>query len=218
MFGNLFNPQNSFWQTVDHLSDLLILSLLWLLCSLPMVTAGAATTALYDTAAHCLRGGEPMPWRRFFHTFRRELPCAAIVTVVWGALLLVLGSALQMMAAAAGAGTALAWAVLLFCLVLMLLPLGAACWMFPLLSRFAFHPVELMLTALRLAVGYLPRTIALLVIAGVSVLLVRVLLIPIVILPAIAAWLFTLLLEPVFQRYQPPADPDSKADSQEEKV
>ena len=61
-------------------------------------------------------------------------------------------------------------------------------------------------------------TIALLVIAGVSALLVRVLLIPIVILPAIAAWLFTLLLEPVFQRYQPPADPDSKAESQEEEV
>lgn len=64
MFGNLFNPQNSFWQTVDHLSDLLILSLLWLLCSLPLVTAGAAAAALYDAAAHCRRArrrGERTP-------------------------------------------------------------------------------------------------------------------------------------------------------------
>ena len=58
MFGNLFNPQNSFWQTIDRLSDLLILSLLWLICSLPLVTVGAASTALYDTAAHCFRGQE----------------------------------------------------------------------------------------------------------------------------------------------------------------
>ena len=218
MFGNLFNPQNSFWQTIDRLSDLLILSLLWLICSLPLVTVGAASTALYDTAAHCFRGQEPMPWRRFFHTFRRELPCAIIVTVVWGALLLLLGSALQMMAAAASAGTSMAWVVLLFCLVLMLLPLGAACWMFPLLSRFAFHPVGLMLTALQMTVGYLPRTIGLLLVTGISVLLVWVLLIPIVLVPGIAAWLFTLLLEPVFQRYQEPADPESKNEPQEEEV
>ena len=90
MFGSIFNPENKFWQTLDHLADLLILSLLWLLCSLPLVTAGAATTALYDAAAHCLRGPEPMPWKRFVQTFRRELLPASLVTVVWGAVLLML--------------------------------------------------------------------------------------------------------------------------------
>ena len=76
-----------------------------------------------------------------------------------------------------------------------------------------------MLTALRMTVGYLPRTIGLLLVTGISVLLVWVLLIPIVLVPGIAAWLFTLLLEPVFQRYQgPPADPEAKNEPQEEEV
>lgn len=217
MFGSIFNPQNRFWQTLDHISDLLILSLLWLLCSLPLVTAGAATAALYDAAAHCLRGSEPMPWRRFFHTFRRELPCGCIVTVIWGLLLVLLVNALELIAAAASAGASAAWVVLIFCLVLMILPAGAACWMFPLLSRFAFHPIPLILTALRLAVGYLPRTVGLLLTVGISALLVRVLLIPIVILPGLAAWLFTFLLEPVFHRYQPkdPEAPEEPAESRE---
>lgn len=218
MFGSIFNPQNKFWQTLDHLADLLILSLLWLLCSLPLVTAGAAATALYDAAAHCLHGSEPMPWKRFFHTLRRELPCACIVTVLWGILLVLLVSALEMIASAAFAGSAAAWVFLIFCLVVMVLPVGAACWMFPLLSRFTFHPVELMLTALRMAVGYLPRTIGLVLIVGVTVLLVRVLLIPIVILPGTAAWLFTLLVEPIFRRYQPqaPEEPEEEAEPREE--
>ena len=76
MFGSIFNPENSFWQALDHLADLLILSLLWLVCSLPLVTVGASTAALYDAMARCVRGGEPMPWRRFWQTFRRELPGA----------------------------------------------------------------------------------------------------------------------------------------------
>ena len=76
MSSGIFNPQNRFWQTLDHFADLLILSLLWLVCSLPLVTAGAACAALYDAVARCVRGAEPLPWKRFWQTFRRELPCA----------------------------------------------------------------------------------------------------------------------------------------------
>ena len=86
MSSGIFNPQNRFWQTLDHFADLLILSLLWLVCSLPLVTAGAACAALYDAVARCVRGAEPLPWKRFWQTIRRELPCAAAVTVAWGAL------------------------------------------------------------------------------------------------------------------------------------
>ena len=187
MSSGIFNPQNRFWQTLDRFADLLILSLLWLVCSLPLITAGAASAALYDAVARCVRGGEPMPWKRFWQTFRRELPCAALVTVVWGGLLWLLAWALGWIRAAAAAGNAAAPLVLVFCLVLLVLPVGAACWMFPLLSRFTFRPVGLMLTALRLAVGCLPRTVGLVLIIGVSALLVRMLLIPVVILPGAAA-------------------------------
>ena len=203
MSSVIFNPQNRFWQTLDHFADLLILSLLWLVCSLPLVTAGAACAALYDAVARCVRGAEPLPWKRFWQTFRRELPCAAAVTVAWGALLWLLAWALRLIGAAAAAGSAAAPLVLVFCLVLMVLPVGAACWMFPLLSRFTFRPVGLMLTALRLAVGCLPRTVGLVAVLVASAALVWVLLFPVVILPGVAAWLFAALLEPVFRRYQP---------------
>ena len=95
------------------------------------------------------------------------------MTVVWGGLLWLLAWALGWIWAAAAAGNAAAPLVLVFCLVLLVLPMGAACWMFPLLSRFTFRPVGLMLTALRLAVGCLPRTVGLVLIVGVSALLVR---------------------------------------------
>lgn len=202
MFGSIFNPENHFWQMLDHLADLLILSLLWLFFSLPVVTVGAATTALYDAVARCVRGRESMPWRRFWQTFRRELPGAALVTLIWGALLLLLFNAVAMIGAAAAAGSSAAPFVLVFCLVLLILPVGAACWMFPLLSRFTFRPVELMLTALRFAFGRLPRTLGLVLILTVSVFLVRVLLFPVILLPGLAAWLFAALLEPVFRQYQ----------------
>ena len=182
----------------------------------PQPAVAGLLAALYDAVARCVRGGEPMPWKRFWQTFRRELPCAALVTAVWGGLLWLLAWALGWIWAAAAAGNAAAPLVLVFCLVLLVLPVGAACWMFPLLSRFTFRPVGLMLTALRLAVGCLPRTVGLVLIIGVSALLVRMLLIPVVILPGAAAWLFAALLEPVFRRYQPEdAGPEEAQEPQE---
>ena len=183
MSSGIFNPQNRFWQTLDHFADLLILSLLWLVCSLPLVTAGAACAALYDAVARCVRGAEPLPWKRFWQTFRRELPCAAAVTVAWGALLWLLAWALRLIGAAAAAGSAAAPLVLVFCLVLMSCRWGPPAGLFPLLSRFTFRPVGLMLTALRLAVGCLPRTVGLVAILVASAALVWVLLFPVVILP-----------------------------------
>ena len=76
--NQIFNPENFFWKCFDKMADVLGLSLLWLLCSLPVITAGPACAALYDAAARCVRGGEPGPYRRFFRTFRQEFKSAAL--------------------------------------------------------------------------------------------------------------------------------------------
>ena len=46
MFGRIFNPENAFFRTADKLADLVMLSLMWALCSIPLVTLGPATAAL----------------------------------------------------------------------------------------------------------------------------------------------------------------------------
>ena len=73
---------------ISKFADILLLSALWLICSIPLVTLGAATAALYDAAVKCVRGGEQASWRRFLRTFWQELVTATIVTVIWGAALL----------------------------------------------------------------------------------------------------------------------------------
>ena len=45
----IFNPENSIWRVTGKLVDLMILSVFWLACSLPVVTLGPASAALYHT-------------------------------------------------------------------------------------------------------------------------------------------------------------------------
>ena len=44
----LFDPENKFWQFLNKVTDAALMSLLWLLTSLPLVTIGASTAAFYS--------------------------------------------------------------------------------------------------------------------------------------------------------------------------
>ena len=83
MFSSLFNPEAPFWRLMSSLVDLLALSLLWVFTSLPLVTLGPATAALYDAAARCVRQGKSGALARYFSTFRRELKQGALLSLIF---------------------------------------------------------------------------------------------------------------------------------------
>lgn len=203
MLGSLFNPENAFWSMFSKIADVLALSLLWVICSLPLVTLGAATAALYDASVKCVRRGEHSTLTRFFRTFRRELVPASMVTVLWGGLLLLLSSGLRLAWAGMRAEQAGAAVMLAGYFVLLMIPFGALCWMFPLLSRFTFGPGGLIRMALRLTLAYLPYTAVIVVVtlaAGVAVWLLWV---PVLVVPCLTVLLWSLAMERVFRKYTP---------------
>ena len=59
MLGRVFRYQGGLWRVLNTLTDIMALSVLWLLCSLPVLTLGAATTALYDSVVRCSRSPTP---------------------------------------------------------------------------------------------------------------------------------------------------------------
>ena len=87
MKNSLFDAESWLWKPFGYVADFLILSALWLLCSVPIVTAGAAFAALYDCCARCVLGGEQELLTRFFRTFRRELKLGSGSFLLWAAVL-----------------------------------------------------------------------------------------------------------------------------------
>lgn len=133
--GKLFHPDAFLWRWCSRILDIMVLSLFWLVCSLPLVTAGAASAALYDAAVHGIRREEAGTYARFFRTFRRELKTAVPAALVWGAALAALLWSGQLVGTAIQEpGPVLAAAAVV--VLLLFLVLGTMAWMFPLLSRF----------------------------------------------------------------------------------
>lgn len=199
MFRSVFRPYGPVWTFLNNLTDVLGLSLLWCLCSLPLVTLGAATTALYDAAIHGIRYQEGGAYRRFFRTFRTNLKTASAVTLLWGSILL-FGSFVLFLLTEAAQESPQAAVMAGAYQVLMLLPLTALVWSAILLSRFAYRFRALTVAALQFLMQHLLSSALIGVVTWASLWACREYVIPILFLPATLAIAWSLAAEPIFQK------------------
>ena len=78
----LFSYDSKFSQIMLKLCYGCYLNLLWMVCSLPVFTAGAATAALYDVTLRIAREEDPPLTTRFFRAFRENFRQATILWLI----------------------------------------------------------------------------------------------------------------------------------------
>ena len=86
-----FSYDSKFSQFMLKFCNCRYLSLLWMLCALPVFTAGAATAALYDVTLRIARNEDPPVTSRFFKAFRANFRQATVLWLILLALGLLLG-------------------------------------------------------------------------------------------------------------------------------
>ena len=67
-----FKIDNRFFSAMDKIGDLVILNFLWLVCSAPVITIGASTTAMCAVAMQMAAGDDPVIGRAFFKAFKEN--------------------------------------------------------------------------------------------------------------------------------------------------
>ncbi len=156
---NLFNLENPFIQFLARVGDMMLANFLFLLCSIPVVTAGAAVTAMHKITQDIATEKEDGLLRTFFRAFRENFKNA---TIAWGAMLLFfvgMGCNLLLVITYLTGIPALIAKVFLAALTVTVLAVGA--YLFPLMVRYENTLKEHALNALILSVVKLPRTVAL---------------------------------------------------------
>ena len=199
---NFFNPDNWLWRGFGRIADFFLLSILWMVCSIPVITVGAASIALYDTVAHCFRYQEGGMVGRFFRTFKKELGRGILLTVVWTVAAWLLNASYQITTQLGDGSTF--WTVLsLVYFVILLIPVGMACWAIGLESRFSYSFGQLHKNAALFTLAYLPRTIAIVLIFALFYNVLMILPFMVMFLPAIMVNLQSMFMEPAFRKYMP---------------
>ena len=104
-------PESKIMQIFYKATECMLLSILWVVTSLPVITIGASTTALYYAVVKVIRNNEGYVWGEFWNGFRTNFKQATIIWLV--ALLLLAGAAADIVVvyvlSAAGRGSMKVW-------------------------------------------------------------------------------------------------------------
>ena len=147
----LFDPDSAFSQGMNRVGDLMVLNVLWLVCSLPVITFGASSAALCACLFKLQEGNEKGLVRRFFTAFGENWKRA---TAVW----LVLLAALALLGFDAYYAAVMESAVWKIIAVGGFQLVGMVCtFVFALTARYDNTWIAHLKNALLLAVGNLPR-------------------------------------------------------------
>lgn len=200
MFRNLLKPDSALMITMTRITDCIFLSLFWLLCSIPVITAGASFAALYDASYRALRKNERNSWQRFFHVFKENWKAGILPTIVfllagWGLVKAVIG---LWNLAVAGTMSWMLFSALAFIAVVLL---GMLSVLFPVLSRFENSLGALLKNTVFLSLANLPRTALLGIINAAALFLCARLVVPLFFLPSLAALFGSFAIEPMFKPY-----------------
>lgn len=200
MLESLFNPENALMCFINKIIDLVVLSILWTLCSAPLVTMGAASAALYYALTKSVRCQRGHAAKEFWRAFKSNLKRGILFELVWAALaFMMLVTDVPLVTTFLDTGKVQNVFLLILFAVKAVLLIGAACWYYPMISRFEQGVWKTAEAAVFTMLRHALRSILviLLTVFAVSLLVAEPLLLAIV--PGVSAWLLSFLQEPVFR-------------------
>ena len=213
--NGFFNPENWLWKFFGKLFDFFGLSCMWFLCSMPLITVGTASIALYDTAAHCLRDGEVHLAKRFFRTFKKELIPGILITLLWAVIAMIFWFGYQILFQMGQQDpTAAMLAVVYY--VSLLIPVGMLAWLIAVQSRFVYRFFQLHKMALYFTFAHLPSTLAIVALALVSIEICVDFPFMVVFVPGIMVYFQSYFIEKVFKKYIPAPEEETEEAIEEE--
>lgn len=89
--NNIFNPDNRLFHLINKIVYSVYLNILWFVFSLPLVTMGAATVALYDVSLRICNDEENYITWSFIKAFKRNFKPATTIWVILIVIGLLLG-------------------------------------------------------------------------------------------------------------------------------
>ncbi len=184
------------------------LSILWLLCCLPIVSFGPATMAAYHISVKVIRRGRGKLLSTFFQTFRSSWKQGAVVGS--GVVLLAAVLVFCVRFASVMAVDNRLWRILTYIYFLLLILLGIfSTFLFPIFSRFRMPVLAGLKVSCVLTLRHFFTALTCFLVYFLGAKIVLWLPAMLLVIPAVCFLICSLVIEPILKRYTTPGqDPD----------
>ena len=212
--GSLFNLDNPIWRFMGKLVDVFILTLLWAVCCIPIITIGPASTAVYYVTLKLVRDEESYTVRSFFKSFKENFKQATIIWIILLAVVTVLGIDFYVFT---HSETEVSGVIQVAVMVAAIMVLFTTMYLFPVLAKFDNTIMKTIKNALILSLVQFPKTILMIIVYLIPIIITIYVfqLMPLVFMfgVSVPAWISAKLYNKFFQRLE---DRITGADAPEE--
>ena len=197
---NFFNLDSKFYKYGTILADMMILTLLWTITSLPLITVGASTTAMYYVTTREISHREGYVSKDFFRSFRQNFFQATGATIIYGIAIFILSVNIYALPA-----SSILYPIQFVILAVVILQLV---FVYPVLSRFKLKFFQLLATSFMWSIRHFFTSITCL--ALLAAIYFMVLRWPMSFLVCAGAYGFitSLMFMKIFRKYVPEMDTD----------
>ncbi|MCR5149210.1 MAG: DUF624 domain-containing protein [Eubacterium sp.] len=203
----LFDIDGPVISALTKAGELLILSIVFVLCCLPVVTIGPACTALYGTVVKNIRRSRGYPLKEFFSIMKKRFRQSFIA----GLIMILMGIGLYYLYGLA-AKTALNSFWQKSFVIFLTIVIAVFFYLFPVLSRFKVNIRNAFSLAFLMCGEHLLTTLAHIVAAALLVYLF-IFIVPIICIPFVPGiWtlLSSFLMERILRKYMPPPSEEDR--------
>ena len=204
-----FDLDGPFVKNLNLVADVMVVSVLWTLTSLPIITVGASTTATYYVITRRISDREYKILKDFFISFGKNFVTSTLVFITIAGLLAAVTFNL-LFGFDRGSTSIIIYGIYLIIGIQLIF---VYIHIFPLVSRFDLKYMQLLKTALIFANKHLITTVTHLALLAAIVMLTLTL--PILFLPfafGFYCWISSFMLRVLYRKYRPELDNDIDPD------
>lgn len=203
----MFSSDSLFSRFMSMACDVLIIGILWMVCCIPLVTAGASTTAAYYTMSKSVRHKTGYIRKEFFKSFRLNLKQSLPTNLLFLIMAAVAAFDIQYLWTNENKTNNILFVIMIGIVFLILCMTIYYC---PFLSRFEKKNMELVKMCALVAFKFLPITIGVLVVTVLAVVGVYLMPWAIFFIPGIYLYALTYPMEFIMKRLMPKPEEDSE--------
>lgn len=186
-------------------ADCLLASVLWIFTSIPIITIGASSTALYFTVNKCIRNERSYVWKEYFPAFKSAFKKSTLTWLIFLVLAVFLFLDVNLMKQVLQQESPLG-TLYYFFLVLSAVALAWAFYVFPYMARFEGGIREVLQKTFVFMIVNMGWSALLVVIFAACVFICNNIQSLLVIFPGGFALLQNMILEKIFRKYMKPED------------
>lgn len=210
MFKKVFAYDGKFMEFIRKTGELIMLSVVFLVCCVPVLTVGSSVSSLYYSVIKSVRRDRGNVIGEFFSSMKRTLGKGCLITleiVVWFVALHFGRKILLALDTDMGKSMSVIY------LILMTASLGVIAYIFPILSRFEMKIGGMWKLAFVMCIRFFPITVAL-VVGTLALGWAQIYVFPmpcIVVVPGLWCFIVTFMMERALLAYMP--EPEEGDDS-----